>query len=61
MRSLIKRVRSAMLKNNGAEARETLQRAIPLIDRCAQKGVIPKKRASRMISRLSRGVGKIAG
>ncbi len=59
MRSLIKRVRSAMAKNDNTEAKESLALAIPLIDRCAQKGVIPKKRASRMISRLAQGVGKI--
>lgn len=59
MRSLIKRVRSAMDKKDTPQAKETLIKAIPLIDSCAQKGVIPKKRASRMISRLTRGVSRI--
>ena len=36
---------------------EALAKAIPMIDRCAQKGIIPKRRASRLVSRLTRAVG----
>ncbi|MCC6749410.1 MAG: 30S ribosomal protein S20 [Deltaproteobacteria bacterium] len=58
MRTFIKRVRTAIEAKDGGAAREALEKAIPIIDRCAQKGVIPRQRASRTISRLARAVGE---
>lgn len=61
MRTFIKRVRLAISQRNADSATDALKSALPLIDRCAQKGVIPKKRASRLVSRLTRAVGTLAG
>jgi small subunit ribosomal protein S20 len=59
MRTMIKRVQTAIEEKNGAQAKETLEKAVPIIDRSSQKGVIPRKRASRTISRLTRAVSSI--
>lgn len=49
LRTAIKNVRSARSK-------EALSKAIPEIDKAANKGVIPKVRAARIVSRLTRFV-----
>jgi len=53
MRTQIKRVRTAIEAKDAGSAKDALAQAIPLIDRCAQKGIIPRARASRYISRLT--------
>ena len=60
MRSSVKRVQVAVEAKDHKKAEEALQKAIPLIDRCAQKGCVPRKRASRAIGRLTLSVNKIA-
>lgn len=56
MRTMIKRVRAAIDENDAEKARQALLVAVPTIDRGAQKGVVPRKRASRTISRLTKAV-----
>lgn len=53
MRTYVKRVRKAIETKDGKLA-EALQAAIRIIDKAAQRGVIPKKTASRKISRLTK-------
>ena len=60
MRTSVKRVRSAVEGNDKAAAAEALVKAVPLIDRCAQQGIIPRQRAARMVSRLTMAVNGIA-
>ncbi len=59
MRTFVKRTQDAMQKGEKELAEKALKLAVPLIDRCAQKNVIPKKRASRMVARLTRAVQNI--
>ena len=59
MRTTIKRLLAAVEDGKADAAQAALKIAVPMVDRCAQKGVIPKKRASRMVSRLTRRVSKI--
>ena len=59
MRTYIKRVRKAIEDKTPEEAKKALAKARPMIDRCAQKGVIPAKRAARFISRLTRAVSAL--
>ena len=59
MRTYIKRFRAALTSKDVKAAEEALKAAIPAIDRCAQKGMIPFKRASRYVSRLSLAFNKI--
>jgi small subunit ribosomal protein S20 len=49
------------VSNNSAdEARQSLVRAVSIIQKTASKGVIHKNTASRKISRLTRQVNKLA-
>ena len=60
MRTYIKRVRSALAKKEHDVAQEALKLAVPFIDRCAVKGIIPKKRAARFVSRLTQAVNALS-
>jgi small subunit ribosomal protein S20 len=58
MRTHIKRVRAALEANDAKAAQDALTQAIPVIDHCAQKGFVPRERASRFISRLTIAVNR---
>ena len=60
MRTSIKRVRQALSDKDPKAAQEALTHAVPMIDGCAQKGIIPKGRASRLVSRLTCAVNAAA-
>ncbi len=53
VRSVVKQCREA-LTSGGAALAEQLRQAESALSRAAAKGVIPKRRASRTISRLAR-------
>lgn len=57
MRTYVKRVRKALESKDGDLA-AALKAAVSIIDKAAQRGVIPKKTASRKISRLTQSVGR---
>ena len=59
MRTLVKRVKAAIAEKNPEKAQQELDKAIPQIDRCAGKAVLPKKRGSRTISRLTKAVNAL--
>lgn len=59
MRTAIKKVRSAIDARNKDAAQTALAHAIAIIDKTASKGIVPKKRASRYISRLTQAVKSI--
>lgn len=59
MKTFIRRVEEAVASGAGDEAQTALQEAIPVIAKTASKGTIPKKTASRKISRLSKKVNKL--
>ncbi len=52
MRSLVKKVRTAVADGDMETATTVLEKAVPYIDKAATKGVIHKATASRKISRL---------
>lgn len=56
MRTLIKAVRAAVADKDHEKAQQALKQAVPMIDRCAQRTVVPRERASRLISRLTKAV-----
>jgi len=60
MRSAVKKVMAAVEAGDKAAAEEALRRAVPLIDRAGQKGVIHRRQASRRVSRLSARVRALA-
>ena len=55
----VKEVRTAVNNNTADEARESLVRAVSIIQKTASKGVIHRNTASRKISRLARQVNKL--
>ena len=59
MRTFIKRVRLAVANGDVKASREALQRALPVIDRVAGKGIIHRNKAARLKSRLHRLVSKL--
>ncbi len=59
MRTLVKRVKAAIAEKNPEKAQQELKAAIPAIDRCAGKVVLPRKRAARTISRLTKAVNAL--
>jgi small subunit ribosomal protein S20 len=60
MRTYVKRVRTALEAKDMAKAGEALKAAVSVIDKAAQKGVIPKTTAARKISRLTLAVRKVS-
>ena len=54
VRSAVKAVREAVASGTREAVVESLRAAEGLLRRAASKGVIPKKRASRQVSRLAR-------
>ncbi len=60
-RNRVKAVRDAITEGNAEEANALLPAAVAQLYRSASKGAIPKKRASRAVSRLSRAVNRSQG
>ena len=60
MRTYVKKVRAALDAKDTGKAGAALKEAVQIIDKAAQKGVIPKKSAARKISRLTLAVRKVA-
>jgi small subunit ribosomal protein S20 len=57
-KKVVKEVRHAVADNSADEARESLIRAVSIMQKTASKGVMHKNTASRKISRLARQVNK---
>ncbi len=60
MKTEIKKVQVALLGKDQELKKTTLKAAISSLSRTASKGIIPKKRASRKISRLMLRANKAA-
>ncbi|MFH0804741.1 MAG: 30S ribosomal protein S20 [Patescibacteria group bacterium] len=60
LKRAVKSVRTAAVAKDKAKATEALKKTIKLLDRAAHNLVIPKNRASRLKSRLSKQVRAIA-
>ncbi|MFN2287342.1 MAG: 30S ribosomal protein S20 [Chromatocurvus sp.] len=60
VRTRIKHVVAAIKEGNAEQARVAYDRAVPVIDRMADKGVIHKNKAARHKSRLSAQVKRLA-
>jgi len=60
VRTQIKRVIAAIKEGNAEQARTAYDKAVPVIDRMADKGIIHKNKAARHKSRLNAQVKKLA-
>lgn len=58
-KTAVKAVNTSVSENKPSEAAEALRKAVSMLQKIADKGVIHKKKASRKISRLTRRVNKI--
>jgi small subunit ribosomal protein S20 len=59
VRTHVKDVRAAISAKDSKAAKEALEGATKVIDRAAGKGVLPRKTASRRVSRLAAQVHKL--
>ena len=59
IKSAIRKVNEAIAKGSAEEAKDALQKAIPVIAKTASKGTIHKRTSSRKISRLTKRVNKM--
>ncbi|MBN2061078.1 MAG: 30S ribosomal protein S20 [Deltaproteobacteria bacterium] len=55
----IKQVRAAIAVKSDEQAKESLRKAVSIIQKSSSKGVIPRKRASRKISNLANQINRI--
>lgn len=60
MRTVVKNARVALDGDDGAVAKEKLRDAEASLRRAASKGIIPKKRASRAVSRMAKRLNAIS-
>ncbi|MCJ7810085.1 MAG: 30S ribosomal protein S20 [Desulfobulbaceae bacterium] len=60
VKKAVKEVRAAVASNSEPEARESLKKAVSIIQKTSSKGVIHKNQASRKVSRLEHQVNKLA-
>jgi len=60
VKTLVKRVTSAIAVSDNDAAKVALTPAVSAIDKAANKGVYHRKTASRKISRLTKSVNKLA-
>jgi small subunit ribosomal protein S20 len=60
VRTHMKTVRAAIAAKDGKAAAAALKEATAAIDKAASKGVLPRKNASRKVSRLAAQVQKVA-
>ncbi len=60
VKKAVKEVRTALAENTQAQAKETLVRAISVIQKSASKGIIHKNQAARKVSRLTLQVNKLS-
>ena len=60
VRTVIKKVNSAVISGDAEQAKVAYDNAVPVIDRMADKGIIHKNKAARHKSRLSAQVKALA-
>ncbi len=60
VKSVVKKVREALEKGDGAAAKSALQAAERSIGKASSKGVVHRNAASRKIGRLAAAVAKLA-
>ena len=59
LRTYVKRVRTSIAASNRDEAQSALTLAIKQLDKSVTKGILHRRTASRLISRLTTAVNKI--
>lgn len=60
VKKAVKEVRTAIAANSTDQAQQSFKEAVSVIQKTASKRVIHKNQASRKISRLARGINRLA-
>jgi small subunit ribosomal protein S20 len=60
VKNVVKDVRSAIGEGSGEKAKDSLNRAVSVLQKTASKGAIHKKKASRKISRLALQINQLS-
>ena len=60
VRTVIKKVNAAVISGDAEQAKAAYDKAVPVIDRMADKGIIHKNKAARHKSRLNAQVKALA-
>lgn len=59
-RQALSRMKTAIKRLQATPSQEALSKTVPIIAKTASQGIIPHRRASRLISRLTKAVNKVA-
>ena len=59
-KNVVKDVRAAISEGSGDKAKESLKKAVSVLQKTASKGAIHKKKASRKISRLALQINQLS-
>ena len=59
-KNVVKEVRTEIAEGSGEKAKESLKKAVSILQKTASKGVIHKKKAARKISRLASQINQIS-
>jgi len=60
VKKAVKEVKTAITANSAEQAQQSFREAVSIIQKTASKGVIHKNQASRKVSRLARGIKRLA-
>lgn len=60
VKKAVKEVRSAITANSAEQAQQSFREAVSIIQKTTSKGVIHKNQAARKVSRLARGIKRLA-
>lgn len=59
MKTAVKAVRVAVAAKDKKAAQQALITTVPLLDKIGRKGILPKERTARVVSRLTRAVSQL--
>jgi small subunit ribosomal protein S20 len=59
-KNVVKDVRSSIAEGSGEKAKESLRKAVSVLQKTASKGAIHNKKASRKISRLALQINQLS-
>ena len=59
-KNVVKEVRSSIAEGSGDKAKDSLKKAVSVLQKTASKGAIHKKMASRRISRLALQINQLS-
>lgn len=60
VKNVVKEVRSEIAEGSSDKAKETLKKAVSVLQKTASKGVFHKKKAARKISRLALQINQLS-